>query len=151
VRRTGRYLNWRYLDIPKHDYRVIRTERGLGVYRLETIMGTDAGVVRILEWTFGTDEAAGALATIMADAEPRNPILVDCHCTHPAVGASLRPLGFVPQSATKTPMPDLFRPTYRSGGYAVAIDLPPHRARRTVDFDRWYITIGDSDIDRVKL
>jgi hypothetical protein len=151
VRRTGRYLNWRYLDIPKHDYRIIRTEEAIGVYRIETIMGTDASVIRVLEWSFDAAQAAGAIATIMEQANSRNPILIDFHSTCRPIGKLLEQFGFLPQSATECPMPDLFRPTHHSGGYAVGIDLPPHRRRRSIDFDRWYITIGDSDIDRVKL
>jgi hypothetical protein len=151
VRRSGRYLNWRYIDIPKHAYRIVRTDKSVGVYRIETVMGAEASVIRILEWTFGPEEAAGALTTVMAEAASHEPVLVDFHCTYRTLGSLLAPFGFVPQSATKISMPDLFRPTYRSGGYAVAIDLPPHRTTRTIDFDSWYITIGDSDIDRVKL
>ena len=33
----------------------------------------------------------------------------------------------------------------------VAIDIPPHREKRTLNFDEWYITKGDSDMDRIKL
>jgi hypothetical protein len=151
VRRTGRYINWRYVDIPKHDYKLIRTERGLGVYRVETIMGSDVSSIRLLEWTFAPEETAGALATIIAEAAPRSPILIDFHCTNRAVGSSLAPFGFMAAGATQAAMPDLFRPTNHSGGYAVAIDLPPHRTHRVLEFDSWYITTGDSDIDRVKL
>lgn len=151
VRRTGRYVNWRYVDIPKHEYRILRNERAFAVYRLETVMGSDVGIVRVLEWTFGCDEAAGALAAILADVAGRTPVLIDVHCTHLATGAMFESLGFRSQAATSKPMPDLFRPTHRSGGYTVAIDLPPHRTSRSVHFGSWYITIGDSDIDRVKL
>jgi len=151
VRRSGRYLNWRYIDIPKHAYRIVRTDKSVGVYRIETVMGAEASVIRILEWTFGPEEAAGALTTVMAEAASHEPVLVDFHCTYRTLGSLLAPFGFVPQSATKISMPDLFRPTYRSGGYAIAIDLPPHRTTRTINFDSWYITTGDSDIDRVKL
>jgi len=151
VRRTGRYLNWRYLDIPKHDYRIVRSERAFGVYRIETVMGADVGIIRLLEWTFPAEETGGALATVMAEAALRNPVLIDFHCTSRAVAAALDAFGFVPQTATQVSMPDLFRPTYRSGGYSLGIDRPPHRTRRTLDFDRWYITLGDSDVDRVKL
>jgi hypothetical protein len=151
ARRTGRYLNWRYVDIPKHDYRVIRTERGLGVYRVETIMHTDASVIKLLEWTFDPEETGGALAAVAEAARDRNPVLIDFHCTNRAVGNRLTPFGFVTQEATRVPMPDMFRPTNRSGGYVLAVDLPPHRTTRTMDWDSWYITIGDSDVDRVKL
>jgi len=151
VRRTGRYLNWRYVEIPKHDYRLLRTDEGLGVYRVVPIMGTDLSVIRLVEWTFAVDETAGALAGVIAESAGHKPILIDFHCTCSAVASGLEKLGFVSQEATKAQMPDLFRPTFFSGGYAVAVDLPPHRKKRSVDWDNWYITIGDSDIDRAKL
>ncbi len=67
------------------------------------------------------------------------------------MGASLEKLGFLPSSALSSQIPDLFRPTNYSGGIAVAIDMPPHREERKLDFGQWYITKGDSDVDRVKL
>jgi len=151
ARRTGRYLNWRYRDIPNHNYQFLRTETGVGVYRLEQVIGTDVSVIRLLEWTFDDRETRSALATVLADTATQNPVLIDFHTTFAPLGDMLRRCGFVPQSMTATPMPDLFRPTFHSGGYAVAIDLPPHRQARSVAFDKWYITAGDSDIDRVKL
>jgi len=151
ARRTGTYLNWRYVDIPRHDYRLLRTETGLAVYRVETIMGSDAGAIRILEWTFDAPQSAGALAAILGATAAHDPVLVDVQCTHPPIGQALERLGFMPQGSTQTPVPDLFRPTNYSGGYAAAIDLPPHRTQKTMDFNGWYITTGESDIDRVKL
>jgi len=151
ARRTGRYLNWRYCDIPNHDYRLLQSRRAFGVYRVETVMGTEAEVIRVLEWTFGASETEAALATILADCRLQNPILIDFHSTFDPLAVILGQAGFVPQGSTAVPMPDLFRPTFHSGGYAVAIDLPPHRQPRSVEFGRWYITAGDSDLDRVKL
>ena len=151
ARRTGRYLNWRYRDIPNHNYRFLRTENGVGVYRLEPVMGAGISVIRLLEWTFDYRETRSALAAVLADTAAENPVLIDFHTTFAPLGDVLRRCGFIPQSATVRPMPDLFRPTFHSGGYAVAIDLPPHRQARSVAFGEWYITAGDSDIDRVKL
>jgi hypothetical protein len=151
ARRSGRYLNWRYVDIPNHNYKIIRTERGFAVYRIETLMGSDARIIRIIEWTFGAEETAGALGTLLADEAFDKPVLIDFHCTHRAIGQTLAPFGFMAADATQSKMPDLFRPLYHSGGHAVAIDIPPHRTPKHLDFDAWYITIGDSDVDRVKL
>jgi hypothetical protein len=151
ARRTGRYLNWRYRDIPAHNYRLLRSGRAFGAYRIEPVMGAEISVIRLLEWTFDHHETGRALATVLADAAPYNPVLIDFHTTFAPLGAVLQQAGFLPQTATAMPMPDLFRPTFHSGGYPVAIDLPPHRLRRSVPFDQWYITSGDSDIDRVKL
>lgn len=151
VRRTGTYVNWRYVDIPRHDYCLLRAENAIAVYRVETITGTEVAAIRILDWTFGPEETPGALAAILAASAGRRPIIIDFHCTHAAIGHAFERLGFMPQGATAAPVPDLFRPANYSGGYAAAIDLPPHRAPKTLNFDSWYVTIGESDIDRVKL
>jgi hypothetical protein len=151
ARRTGKYLNWRYLDIPRHRYHAIRGERGMGIYRVETIMDHDVSVIRIVEWTFDDDECGAALASVLEAHNGAGPIMLDFHCASRLPARGLERFGFMPQSATTRPMPDLFRPINYSGGHALALDFPPHRTIRAIDFDRWYITAGDSDVDRVKL
>jgi hypothetical protein len=151
ARRTGKYLNWRYLDIPRHRYHAIRGERGMGIYRVETIMNHDVSAIRIVEWTFDDDECGAALASVLQVHTEAKPLLLDFHCASSLPARGLERFGFVPQAATTKPLPDLFRPMNYSGGHALALDFPPHRSARTVDFDRWYITAGDSDVDRVKL
>ena len=150
-RRSADYLNWRYLDAPRHDYRAFVEGEQLAVYRAEQITGSDYSVLRLLEWTFAPADSGRALAGILADAAPSRPILIDFHCTVTSIGDALGAFGFVAQDQSVAPMPDLFRPTYHSGGYQVAIDLPPHRTARDIDFAGWYMTAGESDIDRVKL
>jgi len=149
-RRTGGYLNWRYFDIPRHRYRAIRSEQGFAVYRVEAVMGTDHNVLRILEWTFGK-ESDSALALIRSETAAEKPLFLDFSCTCPRAARALEKSGFVRDGETTKPLPDLFRPLNYSGGYALGIDLPPHRTTRAVDFASWYITTGDSDVDRVKL
>jgi len=151
VRRDGRYINWRYRDIPHHNYRILHGGNAFAVFRVETIMHTNAQVIRLLEWTFGVRETPAALASVIEAAGAPNPILLDFHCTSARIGAGLVGAGFRPQAATRKSMPDMFRPANYSGGYPVAIDLPPHRTQRRIDFSSWYITSGDSDVDRVKL
>ncbi len=149
--RTGKYLNWRYLDIPGHRYHAIRGDQGMGIYRVEAIMNHDVSVIRIVEWTFDDDECGAALVSILTDHNDAKPIMLDFHCASRLPARGLERVGFMPQSATTKPMPDLFRPMNYSGGHALALDFPPHRTARAIDLDRWYITAGDSDVDRVKL
>jgi hypothetical protein len=151
AKRSGRYLNWRYFDAPKHSYRAVTKAGQFAIFRIEPVMDSPASVIRILEWTFDSKDAASVLAWIMKVAGHQRPILMDFHCSCGPIGRVLEPLGFVRQSATAKPMPDLFRPIKYSGGIAMAIDLPPHRTVRQVNFGQWYITAGDSDVDRVKL
>lgn len=152
-RRTGRYLNWRYFDIPRHSYQTLRNDAGqFAVYRIEKIKNQEEAVVRILEWSFFGVAAASALQTMVADGLQHNAILLDFFCTAEGVGGELEKLGFLRENHLQSPIPYLFRPIKQNApGLAAAIDLPPHRTRRDLDFRQWYITKGDSDIDRIKL
>jgi len=153
VRRTGTYLNWRYLDIPKHNYRAIHGDDGqFAIYRIERIEGTTDAVIRILEWRFSGRCAAEALACILKEGAAQEAVLADFFATARDVGAELEALGFVSSSVFGAePIPFLFRPIHHTDGICVGIDMPPHRRRRDVDFDAWYITKGDSDLDRIKM
>jgi hypothetical protein len=152
VRRTGSYLNWRYADIPFHDYRMVRDgSGGFGVYRVETIMGTEHRVMRILEWNFKGASADYAMAFLVREGRNEGAVIMDFFCTASFVGEELTRLGFFNENMTAPKIPYLFRPLFRTEGISLAIDLPPHRRARTLDFDQWYITKGDSDIDRMKL
>lgn len=150
IRRTGRYLNWRYLDIPRHNYALIHSDTGFAAYLVEPVMHTEVSVIRLLDWTFSADETAAALASILIQTETNRPVLIDFHCSHREIAATLAPFGFVPQQATTMAMPDLFRPTNHTVGCAVAVDLPPHRTLRSLDFEHWYLTLGDGDAHRVR-
>jgi hypothetical protein len=151
AKRTGQYLNWRYFDIPRHNYRAVQIADQFAVFRIEPIMGSDVSVIRILEWTFDATRAPGAMAGILGVAGKQKSILLDFHCSCEPIGQVIEAFGFVRQKATVKPMPDLFRPTNNSGGIAIAIDLPPHRTARHINLPNWYITAGDSDVDRIKL
>lgn len=149
--RDAAYLNWRYADIPRHDYRILAEEDELAVFRIEPAKDAAAHVVKILEWTVAPANAAGFMTRILEQAGHAGCALIDFHCTAEAIGDSLTPLGFVREAGPETAPPDLFRPTNWSGGYQLAIDLPPHRRPREIDFSSWCVTLGDSDLDRVKL
>lgn len=152
--RSGAYLAWRYLQAPKHPYRFFSSDNGFAVWRAEAAQGIDGAegpaVVRLLEWTFPPEETGAALARLLA-GPARGAALIDFHCTANVITETLTPFGFFPDAAEGAAPPDLFRPLHWSGGYAVAIDRPPHRTARSEDFSRWLITLGDSDLDRVKL
>lgn len=160
VLRTGTYLNWRYMDIPRHAYQALVGPEGqFAVFRTEEIRGwpsepADAGswkALRILEWCFDDAHAPAAMAQVLAQARLERCLLADFFCTSHIPGASLERLGFVPEGAMEKPLPALFRPLHVGFPYCSALDLPPHREVRTLDFDAWYITKGDNDLDRVKL
>ncbi len=152
TRRSGRFLNWRYFDIPRHDYQALRDDDGgFAVYRIESISHHREAVVRILEWGFAGAAAECAMAMIVGDAISKGAILMDFFCTATEVGLELERLGFLSDDRIDSMIPHLFRPIHYSEGIAAAVDMPPHRTERELDFSRWYITKGDSDIDRIKL
>jgi len=153
VRRTGAYLNWRYFDIPRHDYEAISDGRGqFAVYRIERIKGFEESVVRILEWNFTAGWAERAIAAILQVGKRSGAILIDFFCTAEEILTELEGLGFARSNSFKnSTIPYLFRPIFHTEGIRLAVDLPPHRRPRDGAFDSWYITKGDTDIDRIKI
>ncbi len=152
-RRTGKYLNWRYIDIPRHNYQAVRSGSGhqFAVYRIETIKEKNENAIRILEWSFVGKNAKQALAFIVREGIRYQCILIDFFCVAREIGSEIEKLGFFHESIMKTQIPYLFRPIHYAESIRVAIDMPPHRKHRTFNFNEWYITKGDSDIDRIKL
>ncbi|MBI5629788.1 MAG: hypothetical protein HY921_02755 [Elusimicrobia bacterium] len=153
VRRTGRFLNWRYADIPRHSYRMLRGAGGqFAVYRVETITGRRESAIRILEWWAWDEWRKNALSAILEDGRRENAVILDFFCFSGEVGGRLEDLGFMGRDSFRgRPIPYLFRPLHRADEIVSAIDAPPHRNARDADFGRWYITKGDGDLDRVKL
>lgn len=147
------YLNWRYKEIPRHQYMIIAgPDDQFAVIREEKISNTEFSVLRIVEWNIcpmATVETLGRLKEIFCG---RNLILADIFCTARTVRDEL--LGtecFLSCPVSKEhPIPYLYRPIHFGDGYSVGIDLPPHRKRRSIDFDSWHISKGWSDMDRVK-
>jgi len=150
-RRTGRYLNWRYVEIPGHDYRIIRDDDGqFAVYRIEPITGCPESVIRIVEWNFQGRRAEAAISFLAEEAEHSAAVLLDFFCTAESLRQELASYGFIDELLVAEGVPSLFRPIHRDGGIRLAIDLPPHRKPRPCNFGEWYITKGDGDLDRQK-
>ena len=91
------------------------------------------------------------LVYILRDGESDGVILIDFICTATEIGNELVKYGFLPDNALRSQIPYRFRPIHYTDGIQVGIDMPPHRKKRTINFNEWYITKGDGDIDRVKL
>lgn len=154
ARRRGSDLNWRYVAIPRHNYRLLEGKNGIAVWRVEKIMDTDESVIRILEWTFPSEciEAESAMAAIVADGLAENVILMDFHCTAIGVGNRLQSLGFYSaDSLAPAFIPWLYRPLCLDPSVLVvnaAIKLPQGM---NLDVTKLYLTRGDADVDRIKL
>jgi hypothetical protein len=151
VQRSGDYLNWRYFDIPNHTYHAISHGREFATYRIEEIAGSTKKLIRILEWTFSESFTAGAIKRILSLCDD-SILFMDFYCTHKGIRRSLSKHGFMYTDALGITLPHVFRPiNYNYPGLQLAIDLPPHRKPRTIDFNSWLFTKGDGDMDRYKL
>lgn len=131
--RDARYLTWRFLDCPLHEYRFALARRGGelagylafclsgGQLLVKDWLGVDARAVRAL---FGAaiDEA------IAADAASASVTLLD---THRDIGV-LRSMGFAQRAETSTSI------TY-------VPDHVPWRAD-VANGAAWYMTVGDRDV-----
>lgn len=151
VVRDSAYLNWRYVDIPNHSYQIVTDGDNLAVYRVEAIMDTPYFAVRILEWLVDGRYTGNFLSRLMQGLKIKDIALIDFYCTAIDIGNSLTLHGFVIENENDDPVPDLFRPLNYSGGYQIAIDFPSRLTIKKTDFSDFYMTAGDSDIDRVKL
>lgn len=152
IRRTCAYLNWRYIDIPYHDYKIIRGGNNqFAVYRIEKIKGLDESVVRIMEWNFVGYDSRKAMAFIIKEAERHSAILVDFFCSTDIIASELEAMGFLRESSFLFQIPFLFRPINYKKTIGIAISIAPTRQYKNLRMNEWYITKGDSDIDRFKL
>ena len=147
----GKYLNWRYIKIPSHSYKVIKNSNDeFAVLRKEFIKGTDYEVIRILEWNFSSGASEKAIGFIKQNYVNENTLIIDFFSTLQESGDVLTQYGFFFDEINCGSIPYLFRPLFYGDGINCGIDLPPHREARNLDFSKWYITKGWSDIDRFK-
>lgn len=149
--RTGRYLNWRYKEIPDHNYRMIRDSEGhYAVYRIEPVIHYEEKVTRLLEWNFSGKQTKNALSVIVQDSMQNGSILIDFFCTAVEIGNELTGLGFFPEEALEKRIPYLFKPINYKEGIPVGVDLSSSGKKQIFNFNEWYITFGDSDSERIK-
>jgi len=150
-RRTGAFLNWRFKDIPGHDYQLVRSANGqYGVFRIEKIKGYDQAVTRIIEWVFDDRLGLEALGLVCEASQSEGSILIDFFSTAPQPGRFLEHYGFLPEKDLGFTIPRLFRPLKPSSGISFGVDrsLGPSTDRM---FSDWYITNADNDSERIKL
>ena len=153
VRRSGKFLNWRYFDIPGHNYKAITGPGNMfAVYRIENIMDKKESVLKIIDWNFNGESAKNALSFILKESMKSDIIMIDFFCTNSGTNEFFDSHGFFDEGSISENIPFLFRPlNFNTGGISLAIDIPPHMKKRNIDFSEWYISRGDGDIDRIKL
>jgi hypothetical protein len=152
-RRTGKFLNWRFKDIPHHNYQFIRSADGrqYGVFRIEKIKGHDHAVTRIIEWAFDARHSPQALGLLCQASRVKRSILMDFFSTAPQPGRFLEGSGFVAEKEIGFVVPRLFRPIKQTdSGISFAMDRPQGPASQVM-FADWHITNTDNDSERIKL
>jgi hypothetical protein len=99
--RNSAYLLWRYISHPRFHYEIRVAQAlgtgeilGLSVFRLETVQGQSARVMRIVE-LLAAPPALLALATALVEAAREHHVtFADFYCTRPDAGAALEAVGF---------------------------------------------------------
>ena len=133
VEKTKGYLNWRYVDIPNHCYRILRAgSQHFVVFRKEIIKGMALAVIRIVESHCWGEASRRVFSSMMEIARKEQVVLIDFFCSAPCVGLELESLGFVQETALTSGIPRLFRPMHPGWPINVAIDFPPHRTVRSL-------------------
>jgi len=135
--RDADFLRRRYREHPRFRYEVVDEK---AVYRIETVAGSSAKVVRIVD--FLGDEA---LAVRVADeAERTGAVFADFYCSSARFGAPLVTAGFTPDPG----LPGRFQPLDFSDRPIVSCFWAAPRLG--VDFAArdLYVTRADSDLDR---
>jgi len=148
----GKYLNWRYVNIPYHNYKIISNNNDeFAVIRKEKVKDSEYFVIRVLEWNFLPTSTPSAISFIKKNYIDSNTLIMDFFSTLDEVGKAIMENGFFyEETKTLKSIPYLFRPMHNNEGINCGIDVPPHREERNLEFHNWYITKGWSDIDRFK-
>ena len=161
--RDGEFLNWRYVNHPRFQYRFVTVPEGertgLLIWRLETIRRDTANgredveqIGRILEiMPVSPDNAGRLLATGLQQIRAAGAFGADFYGFHGGVNASLEATGFV--DTRKAPdgasIPSRFQPLDGKGGGILSAMFLQESTRGFEDPDcAWYWTKSDSDQER---
>lgn len=144
IRKNTKYLNWRYFQIPFHNYKMVKNIRGSACfYRIEKIMNTSLYVTHIVEWGVHKDDVSDILGAIVRDSLENNSILIDFQSSE--ISIDLENTGFIKSGKIKSSIPRKFRPIFHSDPVISAVKINDNSV---VNF---IFSSGDSDVDRIKL
>jgi hypothetical protein len=154
TRRNASFLNWRYTDHPRFEYRAFlcRSSAGdlqaLAIYRVETVRDSTVRVGRIVEVVATPEWVVPVLAGLVDDAAADGVALLDFLCSSRALAAPLAAIGFLPgDSASAGALPLVFQPVdwSRTSPRFMVFD---RKLSQAITPDAWYVTSGDGDQDR---
>jgi GNAT superfamily N-acetyltransferase len=144
--RDAELVAWRYEQHPRFDYTVVRDGDGLAAYRIERVQGSDASVVRIVDFLGDAELAERVADTVAREA----PVFADFSCTSPGFGAPLEAHGFQREDRLPAQLPGRFQPLDFSDRPLVSCFWASERLGGNAVFtgDDLYVTRADSDLDR---
>ncbi len=147
----GKYLNWRYVDIPNHRYICVENGSEHAVFRFEKVKGSESYVLKILEWNIKRGEEIGVFSLLREFDEFQNTIMMEIFCGLERVGRALESIGFRSERQVGFgTLPMLYRPNYWRNGYSMSCDFNNPSYKSLFDYNESYLTSGEGDIDRVK-
>lgn len=151
--RSASFLNWRYVNHPRFEYRRHQFENAAGrfvaVWRNEKVADRDISVARLCEVFGDLDAIAEGGGTLLGEIQDTKPAFVDFSCSNGALMDALSAAGFA-FSVTRPglDLPHRFQPleNYLSKQLDFYMLAPRHLDRRW-QHDRMYVTRGDSNQD----
>jgi hypothetical protein len=152
VVRDANYLNWRYKNIPRHNYRILLAgENNYVVFRIEQVMGFQHWVMRIVELNVKPEFISLAVGSLIAICRENKAIMMDFFSTNAALNRNLSRAGFRYGDEYKSVIPRYFRPMFFGDDEVrCGIFFSESVLSGPIDYPEWYVTSGDADNDRVK-
>lgn len=158
IKRDYKFLQWRYIDYPFFNYRLIALKdalgnyQGLAVYRIEDILNGEYQIGRILEFIY-TDIDYGIQLAAKLQTVDKNILFWDFYCLSSITSLALERCGFMrlPANETQKYIPTRFQPIdfeIMNIKGAVRFNSSTKKGISLVADQQWYLTRGDADQDR---
>ena len=141
--RDETFLRWRYDEHPRFRYEVLR-DGGFAAYRIETVAGLEAKVMRVVDFLGGADLAA----KLVEAASDAGVVFADFACSSARFGAPLEAAGFAREDRLPAALPGRFQPLDFSDRPLVSCFWAAPRLGGGLFGDDLYVTCADSDLDR---
>jgi GNAT superfamily N-acetyltransferase len=142
--RDEEFLRWRYEEHPRFRHEVVRRDGGLAAWRIETVAGSEARVMRVLDFLGGGDLARD----VVEAARRAGAVFADFACASARFGAPLEAAGFAREDRLPASLPGRFQPLDFSDRPLVSCFWAAPRLGGDLFGDDLYVTRADSDLDR---
>lgn len=158
IKRDYKFLQWRYIDYPFFNYKLIALKdalgnyKGLAVYRIEDILKGKYQIGRILEFIY-TDIDYGIQLAAKLQTVDKNILFWDFYCQSSITALALERCGFIrlPANENQKYIPTRFQPIDFEIMNIKGIISLNEGAKKKINLaidQQWYVTRGDGDQDR---